>query len=353
MKPPSAEQCAACLLGGAVGDALGWPVEFLSTGEIRQRFGPAGIRAFADAPGGIGAITDDTQMTLFTSEGLLHARYAKQGDDWDSCTSHVYQAYLRWLATQGEASPEEAARARTFGGLASIDRLHARRAPGNSCLTALASGRMGDVSNPVNDYKGCGGVMRVAPAALHCTTLIVGRETPADMHGAFDLGCRLAATTHGHPSGYLPAGTLAALLFGIAVGQPLTRALQGARTALLDWPGHKDCLERIDLAVLLWHNNEPPSSHTIERIGHGWTGVEALAIAIYCALAARDDFERGVLLAVNHGGDSDSTGSIAGTILGLLLGLEAIPSRFLAQLELCEVIKRTGMLLASSAGREN
>jgi ADP-ribosylglycohydrolase len=60
-----------CLLGGAVGDALGAGIVFLSLGEIRQRYGPTGVTGYVSAYGRAGAITDDTQMTLFTAEGLL------------------------------------------------------------------------------------------------------------------------------------------------------------------------------------------------------------------------------------------------------------------------------------------
>ncbi len=56
------------LLGGAVGDALGAPVEFLSLASIRRQFGEAGIRDYAPAFGRSGSITDDTQMSLFTAE---------------------------------------------------------------------------------------------------------------------------------------------------------------------------------------------------------------------------------------------------------------------------------------------
>ena len=77
-------------------------------------------------------------------------------------------------------------------------------------------------------------------------------------------------------------------------------------------------------------------------MGEGWVGEEALAIGLYCALDAGNDFVRGVRLAVNHGGDSDSTGSITGNILGALLGEKAIPSAWLARLEVCEVIRKVG-----------
>src|SRR5260370_16834222 len=62
-----------CLLGGAVGDALGGPVEFLDLEEIVKVYGEQGIRDYAPAYGKLGAITDDTQMTLFTAEAVLSA----------------------------------------------------------------------------------------------------------------------------------------------------------------------------------------------------------------------------------------------------------------------------------------
>lgn len=72
------EKAAGCLLGGAVGDALGWPVEFMSWWEIREKFGPQGVTGLVPGPGGLAEVTDDTQMTLFTAEGLLKAEYERR-----------------------------------------------------------------------------------------------------------------------------------------------------------------------------------------------------------------------------------------------------------------------------------
>lgn len=66
-------RATGCLLAGAAGDALGAPVEFINRAEILRQFGPNGISDYAPAYGGHGRITDDTQMTLFTAEGLLRA----------------------------------------------------------------------------------------------------------------------------------------------------------------------------------------------------------------------------------------------------------------------------------------
>jgi ADP-ribosylglycohydrolase len=89
----------------------------------------------------------------------------------------------------------------------------------------------------------------------------------------------------------------------------------------------------------------------VERLGEGWVAEEALAIALYCALTADGSFERGVLAAANHSGDSDSTAAIAGNLLGALLGRGAIPERWLEPLEVREVVERlAGELLAAFPG---
>ena len=82
-----------CLLGGAVGDALGAGIEFSSLAEIRDEHGPAGVTGYVLCYGRTGAITDDTQMTLFTAEGLLRARQHDAADP-------IWRAYQRWLLTR-------------------------------------------------------------------------------------------------------------------------------------------------------------------------------------------------------------------------------------------------------------
>lgn len=306
-------------MGGAVGDALGAPVEFMSLREIRARFGPGGIRDYRPAYGRIGAITDDTQMTLFTAEGLLRAdnRYLDRG----IChvPTVVYGAYLRWLETQGiklaHRHPDDRS-----GWLFSIRALHSRRAPGNTCLSALSSGRGGTFDRPINSSKGCGGVMRVSP---------VGLINAAD---TFRLGCETAAITHGHPTGYLAAGYFASTVAHLLRGEELEDALLRARETLRSWRGHEECLAAVDQAMKL-ARTAPPSPETVESLGEGFVAEESLAISVYCALTAKD-FEHGVVLAVNHSGDSDSTGSLTGSLLGTLWGKSAIPERWLEALEL-------------------
>ena len=323
----SEDHFAGCLLGGAVGDALGAPVEFMSLDQIRAAFGSEGVTDLGESYGRRGAITDDTQMTMFTAEGLLrgYCRWSHRGIA--SAAGMVHHAYLRWLKTQGQTSShqafEYATRPDDNGWLFQVKALHERRAPGKTCVSALRSSRMGTMDDPLNDSKGCGGVMRMAPVGL-CFN---------DPERAFDTGCEFAAITHGHPSGYLAAGCLGAVVAELVRSADLTGAVEVAFNILKTKPRHKECADAVARAVETASKGSS-SPEVVESLGAGRVAEEALAISLCCALAAPDDFSRGVLLAVNHGGDSDSTGAITGNILGLLHGKQAIPARWLENLEL-------------------
>ena len=149
---------------------------------------------------------------------------------------------------------------------------------------------------------------------------------------AFRAGAEFAAMTHGHPSGYLPAGFLSEIVSRMISGEGLGRAVARALPVLKSYRGHEETLSRIGLALKLYPSSKP-SVDLIKKLGEGWTGDEALAISLFCALRNRRDFRAGVLDAVNQEGDSDSTGSITGAILGTALGLEGIPGEWVARLQ--------------------
>jgi len=161
------DRYTACLLDGAVGDALGAAVEFMSRAEILSRFGPEGITDYAPAYGGTGKITDDTQMTLFTAEGLLRGQMRGVSKGTAGFDHTVANAYLRWLATQGHEC--RTVTVEKDGWLFQQPELHSQRAPGMTCLSALRD-YPGFPEIGGNDSKGCGGVMRVAPVGLLCVS---------------------------------------------------------------------------------------------------------------------------------------------------------------------------------------
>jgi ADP-ribosyl-[dinitrogen reductase] hydrolase len=176
------ERALGCILGGAIGDAVGAPVEFDRSPQISDMLPWHGRPA--------GNWTDDTEMTIATAQAIIA---------WEQggipLRTALWDAYRRWRRT--------------------CDR---GRAPGMTCLSATAQPEPGTVAAPLNDSKGCGGVMRVAPLGIAFS----------DREQAFQLGIEAAAMTHGHPMGYLPAGFLTTWVSGLIDGEPLDDAFLAA-----------------------------------------------------------------------------------------------------------------------------
>lgn len=339
------EHYRGCLIGGAIGDAFGSPVEFLSVDAIREKYGQAGITNLVCTESGLAEITDDTQMTLFTAEGILRA--ITRGNEkgvWHPPTA-IYYAYQRWLVTQGYPKHDQFEDIYSSW-LLEVKELHASRAPGNTCLSALLSREMGTIEKPINNSKGCGGVMRVAPVALALTGMSYDKEF------IFKLGAESGAITHGHPSGYLSAGALAHIIASIIEGSDIFEAVKQAAAVLERYEGHEECSNALANAVEL-AGSGMADSEAITKLGEGWVGEEALAIAVYCVLKYSNDFRKAVIASVNHSGDSDSTGAITGNILGAYLGMNSIPKEWAVKLELREVIVQIADNLLVSYQEDN
>ncbi len=328
------ERIRGSLLAGAAGDALGYQVEFQSLPAILRIHGEHGVRTMAPH------ISDDTQMALFTAEGMLLG--IRNRMPMPAC---VYQSYLDWYKTQLR---------HTKGGcfskqseLMQVEALYRREAPGNTCLSALGSGKMGTMDEPINRSKGCGGVMRTAPCGM-----LRMPELPDDEDAYALQGAMAAAITHCHLMGYVPAAMLADIVHMILLADG--RSLETIVLDSLDravrlfghseddpsgtvYPAMADYAELIRRAVDL-APADIPDGKAIRSLGEGWVGDEALAIAIFCALRYQDDLPECLSVAVTHDGDSDSTGAIAGNIVGAWLGAGAIPTDWLDAIELRDVV---------------
>ncbi|MBR6186617.1 MAG: ADP-ribosylglycohydrolase family protein [Clostridia bacterium] len=313
-----------CLIGGAAGDVLGYAVEFMPKSLIYKKYGPRGITEYA-LTDGVARISDDTQMTLFTADGLL------LGGDYPSS---IRRCYLDWLKTQEMRFP--------LGGgpyasrLLNEPKLFSPRAPGNTCLSALHQGGDGTPEEAINQSKGCGGVMRVAPIGLYFGDRGYNAKQVAR------LGAQAAALTHGHPLGWMPAAMLAQIIYEISQdGESLWNAAAHALDGMNEaGPDRAACLSLTGLIekAMALAGADKSDPDAIRTLGEGWTGDEALAIALYCALKYPSDLDSALIAAVNHGGDSDSTGAIAGNIVGAMIGYERIPSKYKEHLELHELI---------------
>ncbi|MDR0966326.1 MAG: ADP-ribosylglycohydrolase family protein [Myxococcales bacterium] len=333
-----------CLIGGAIGDALGYPVEFMSYDRIIRKYGPSGITRY-ELTDGVAQISDDTQMTLFTANGLLvgTTRGNLRGI-FGGYPLYIWYCYKDWLRTQErtEIPPSDADASREYNHswLIHIRELNCRRAPGNSCLSALYSGQAGTMDEPINQSKGCGGVMRVAPIGLYLGTY---RFSPK---GISLIGAEVAALTHGHDLGYIPAAGLVHIIDAICYrgysGENDLKDIVGdcidsMNQIFHDKPHIQEFTEIMKKAVALSESNESDID-CIRQIGGGWVAEETLAIAVFCVLRYKNDFEKAIIASVNHSGDSDSTGSVTGNILGAYHGYDTLPEHFTDRLELKSTI---------------
>jgi ADP-ribosyl-[dinitrogen reductase] hydrolase len=312
--PEYADRVLGCLLGGAVGDAFGYEVEFNALSTIRSRFGEHGIREPVYHSGAL-TVSDDTQMTLFTLEGLLRSEL----DDPDGVNEQIRLAYSDWLSTQSDM-PEDWEPTDT---LCQVDALNRNRAPGNTCLSALQSGGWGTPENAINNSKGCGGVMRVAPIGL------IRDWSPKQ---AFNVAASAAAITHGHPSGFWSAAAMSAMVRMMVDGQDLERAAEASLEMLADKPGHEETTDAIDQALKTYRSEPDDHTKAIRRLGEGWVGEEALSVSLYAALSG-NSFAEVMAIGANHDGDSDSTASIAGQLYGAWKGLSDLPHAWTRRLD--------------------
>ncbi len=367
--PAHGSRIHGCLLGGALGDSLGYAVEFDHISAIRARFGPAGLQDFSALDAG-SPFSDDTQMTLYTADGLLEAlEWANDGvaSDINAC---LWLAYLRWLGTQGVAVPPSAP-VQPPRWIDGQEVLRNRRAPGNACLSGLATGEMGTVQRPVNpESKGCGTVMRSAPFGL------IPHLEPETV---YKLSADAASLTHGHPAARQSAGVFSLVIHALAGGLGPREAAESALGRLRGGVLRKgeepdaDVVARLEAALRL--AGDLPGSGDIlspedlvSELGEGWVAEEALAVALYAVLAtapgtgtetetasadtgaAEAHFRAAIAVAVNHSGDSDSTASIAGNILGAYYGEQCLPAGWLSALEAPEVIRGMASRLAAVTG---
>jgi ADP-ribosylglycohydrolase len=291
-----------CLLGLAIGDALGAPVEYLALENIREKYGKEGITDF-DVWNGFkaGHYTDDTQLSLATAKGCIHAHFNLMREGEARSQEFVYKSYMEWL--QGLQDPFRV------------------RHPGYTCMHVLQSEKKGSLENPVNDSTEVSGLLRTAP---------VGLAFPPGM--AFREAADYASITHGHPSAYYAAAFFAEIIAQIIEEKTLQDAVELSIEQLTSFDGHEDLLGYLEVALELFIS-QTPVEESIPQFGKGVSAAEVLSLGVYCALKHVFEFSDGVKASVNHSGISTSCGLVTGAILGSLLGVEGISDHWVSELE--------------------
>jgi ADP-ribosylglycohydrolase len=297
------EQIQGCIVGLAVGDALGYPHEFRKVAQVQKEIGPEGITDFLSIqdprftrPFIIGkkhppgTYTDDTQMSLAVAEALIE----KGHEDLDGLMNAMGRHFVKWAD-----SPDN------------------NRSPGGTCMTGCENLKKGVPWRKagVANSKGCGSAMRVAPIGLFYD----------DVPRMMEVARASSVLTHGHNAAIegAAAGALAVHLALQGKGpadihREITTACTG-RSADFD-----ACFARVPAAIA-----RPPGEVLIDgELGESWVAEEAIASALYCVWRHPDKFSECVLEGVNTDGDSDSIACIAGGIVGARLGLSAIPQKW-------------------------
>jgi len=301
------DKAKGLIFGLAIGDALGYPTEFMTLSRIKTDFGPAGITDFPKSPA---LFTDDTQMSIAVAEALI-----KAGDrDLESIMEAVKEEFVKW-----RRSPEN------------------NRAPGNTCLSGVAAMERGVhwAESGVADSKGCGSAMRVAP---------IGYFYQHDSDKLKQVARASGLCTHGHRTAVaasIGAAYLVKLaLDGIEPDRMIPETLSFTAGISREF---ETALSKVS-ECLKWPNEE----NALKHLGEGWIAEEAVALALYCFLKYPGDYVKTVLRGANTNGDSDSVACIAGGISGAYLGVAAIPDRWINNIEKSSYLEELALQLASA-----
>ena len=324
-----------CLLGMAVGDAMGYPVDSLSLGEIRENYGPNGLLGY-DLANGYAEVTSYTQLGAFTCNGLLIALTRGQMmGKMAPLVKYVGLSSREWLASQrpwGRPS-------RTFCWLLHRQDICRRYCMDTRMMDTLHRETLGTLEAPVNNF--------VTPGSL-TTAIGVGLFYHPDRMEQEELdrlGAETVALTHGGALAFL-SGAVLAHLISRSLWEPqlslreLVVEAAGALNAQFSHQYPQACNELITLLRLACALEKDASMTTwdvMEKL-HCENAAQVLAGAVYACLAGDEEFDSSMIIAVNHSGRSAAVGAVAGALLGLRQGEIALPEFYTECLEPTETL---------------
>ncbi|MBW2986716.1 ADP-ribosylglycohydrolase family protein [Candidatus Woesearchaeota archaeon] len=315
------EKYLGCIYGLAIGDALGYPNEFIRFPYLLRKNKGRGTIDFEPSRVPAGTYTDDTQMSLAIARALLKSDLSAYSlEPLEEIMENISDEFVKWLR-----DPEN------------------NRAPGNTCIAGCKKLEQGvhwkDSGDPKS--KGCGTAMRTAP---------IGLMFADDLSTLTEVAHYSSKCTHAHPTG-IAAGIATAYLTALALKDIDHNAWIDN---LLEFPSLKENEEFTD-KIRQVKQVLPYEDHfqALKELGDGWVGEQAVALALYCVLKNPQDYEKTVLMGANTNGDSDSIACIAGAISGAYNGIESIPERWIEKVENTQYLREIAEALYEKRHGEN
>ena len=324
-----------CLLGMAVGDAMGYTVDDRSLEQIRQDYGPEGLLGY-DLVNGYADVSSYTQLAAFAGNGLLLGltRGQMQGI-MAPYVRYIALAEREWAQTQRYSGNPE----RSVCWVSRDRELRGRRCMDTRMLDTLSRGRPGSMEEPINRFLSPGAMTVAIPVGMFFSPLRTGREE------IDRLGAEAVALTHGAAQAFLSGGVLAHMISRIIWdgARNLKELVKESVEAIQEGFGREyrqvtEVRDGLNMALRLASSHNVSCAEAMEHL-KCTTVPEILAGAVYTALCYENNFDEAMITAVNHSGRSAAVGAVAGAILGARLGEEAIPEFYLEPLEPAELLR--------------
>lgn len=318
---------AGCLVGGALGDALGYSL-IQDSSEL--------------------VLSDVTQLALFTIEGLLWSDLRKKRFGKASYASSCFFSYQRWLSTQGKklGDPDYAwvlddKRFEIRSGLRQAKELNHVRSTDSSMadiLSGIVNQDYGTKETPINSRKDDSVLTMGVPIGLYFM------DQPKQ---AFEVASDIAVMTHGHPSAYLSCGLYAAIISFVASGSDLGEAVYHALSLLGGYHGSYEVSSAV-LEALEQAKKHDEFELDMDKKSAAYT----LAYGLYCAVQCEADFEEAVILAI-QGKHKKEMGAVCGSLIGAVQGLSGVPEDAVSYLEGKDIIIKMANQLEACSENDN
>ena len=333
-----------CLTGLAIGDAMGYTVDTKTWAQIREDYGPYGLMGF-DLCNGYADVTSHTQLAAFSCNGLLigQTRGLTRGT-MAPLVRYVELAQQEWAIGQRRYDQP----ARNLCWVFRISELRRRHCTDTRMVETL--NRALERSRTSRDYRGSMEAPRNSyddPASISSAVAVglFAQASRIEQEELDRLGAESVALTYGSPLTFLPGAVIAHLVSSCLKDQdtPLKELIEEALTALRDqfsreYRQVKEIVSLVHQAISLAESRNLKPVEAMEKLKCG-NGAQVLAGAVYAALLCEEDFDRAMIVAVNHSGKSAAVGALTGAILGARMGFQELPEFYVESLELAPVLR--------------